>query len=103
MMAPRLVGGFVESRWVCTSSSLLARESTDVLYALLQFVRGKEDGQRGLERRQRPLDIVSFHFCGIDANTSKSPLDRAFGEHRRQPASLNYLVEKRIHAIVICW
>jgi hypothetical protein len=75
-------------------------KTSDVLDAFLQFVRRQKYRQRRLQRGQRTFDVVALHFCRIDTDSSKCALDRAFGEHWRQAASLNYLVEERVHAIV---
>jgi len=75
-------------------------KTSDVLDAFLQFVGWKKHGERCLQRGQCTLDVVALHLCRIDTDSSKCTLDRAFREHWRQAASLNYLIEERVHAIV---
>lgn len=72
----------------------LASETSDVLHAFLQFIRRQKNSEGGLECGESSFEVVAFYFCGIDANTCKCTLDRSFREHRRQAASLHYLIEE---------
>lgn len=100
-MAPVRIGKRWASRkFVMTDEASSTRQAPYVLHAFLQFARREKHGERSLKRRQCSLDVVSLHFRRLDTNARKRSLDRALGEYRRQAASLNYLVEERVHAIL---